>query len=870
VADLLDQLRTALEGRYAVERLIGQGGMATVYLARDVRHERAVAIKVLRPELAASIGADRFLREIRVAAQLQHPNILALYDSGEAAGFLYYVMPFVQGESLRALLDRETQLSLPDAIQITCDIADALHCAHGNQVIHRDIKPENILLQDGRPLVADFGIARAVSAAGGDKLTETGMAVGTPHYMSPEQALGGERIDGRTDQYSLGCMLYEMLIGQPPFHGPNAMAILARHSMESVPSLQVVRNSIPDEVEDAIMRALEKTPADRFPTIRDFADALAAVDLGPSARRTSSRSMRARRSTPQAVRRRSGPVVAPEPASVPARVLSFARSRGKGFWAAAVVLFLIAVALPAWIWLRPSNASAGGPGLNPNRLAVLYFEKTPGSSDSLGYLADGITEALIHELSAVSALQVISRNGVLPFKAARVAPDSIARALQVGTLVEGTLSQASDRLRLSISLVNGSTGTEIGSKTLERPREQIFALQDDLVKEVAFFLRQQLGREVQLESARVGTSNAGAWELVQKALTEARGAEPLVAAGDTAAASRQYQRADSLLAQAEASDPAWVTPPTQRGWLAYRRARAAGVEKAPGDEWTRKGLQHAEQAVRLKPNDPDALEARGILLYWRWLLNLEPDPTKAAKLLADAEADLRRSVGENASQASAWTTLSHLLINKSETAEAKLAAMRAYESDPYLANADVTLWRLFATSSDLEDAIEAKHWCEEGYRRFPSQPRFTECRLWLLFLPAQKPDIPQAWELYEQFVKLTPSDEREVEQLRGQLMVAVVIARAATTSGNAALRDSAQAIIARSKGNPTIDPTRDLAQWEAIAQTILGNKDEAFRQLSLFLATNPQQRESLDKEELWWFRDLKSDPRWAALAGTKR
>jgi eukaryotic-like serine/threonine-protein kinase len=332
VTDPLKALRAALQGRYDVERLIGQGGMATVYLARDSRHDRPVAVKVLRPELAASIGADRFLREIRVAARLQHPNILALYDSGEAAGFLYYVMPYVQGESLRALLDRENQLSLPDVIQIACDVADALHCAHTSHVIHRDIKPENILLQDGRPLVADFGIARAVSEAGGDKLTETGMAVGTPHYMSPEQALG-DRIDGRTDQYSLACMLYEMIVGQPPFHGPNAMAILARHSMEAVPSLQIVRNTVPDEIEDAILRALAKTPADRFPTIRDFADALAAVDLGPTSRRTSSATMRARRSAPQAVRRRSGPVAVAEPPSFPARVLGLARSRGRGFWA---------------------------------------------------------------------------------------------------------------------------------------------------------------------------------------------------------------------------------------------------------------------------------------------------------------------------------------------------------------------------------------------------------------------------------------------------------------------------------------------------------------------------------------------------------
>jgi serine/threonine-protein kinase len=286
----------ALAGRYDLERLIGQGGMATVYLARDSRHGRPVAIKVLRPELAASIGADRFLREIKLAANLQHPNILALYDSGEAGGFLYYVMPFVEGESLRARLDREGQLSLPDALQLTCEVAEALQCAHSRRIVHRDIKPENILIQEGHALVADFGIARAVSEAGGDKLTETGMAVGTPHYMSPEQGLGGDNVDGRSDEYSLGCVLYEMLVGQPPFDGPHAMAILARHSMEGVPSLQIVRQSIPDELEEIVMRSLEKTPADRFPSLREFSDALCQVDLGPAARRTS-RTMRAERRT---------------------------------------------------------------------------------------------------------------------------------------------------------------------------------------------------------------------------------------------------------------------------------------------------------------------------------------------------------------------------------------------------------------------------------------------------------------------------------------------------------------------------------------------------------------------------------------------
>src|SRR6185437_11940651 len=283
-----DRLASALADRYDVERQVGQGGMATVYLARDLKHQRRVAIKVLRPELSASLGGDRFLREIRVAANLQHPNILGLYDSGEAEGLLYYVMPFVAGESLRDRLNKEQQLPLHDALQITREAAEALQYAHEHGIVHRDIKPENILLMGGHALVADFGIARAVEASG-EKLTQTGMAVGTPHYMSPEQALGSDHVDARSDVYSLGCVLYELLIGQPPFTGPNAMAIMARHSMEVVPSLQVVRQSVPDEVEDAVLRALEKTPADRFQTMREFAECLANAEAEVTVQRTASR-----------------------------------------------------------------------------------------------------------------------------------------------------------------------------------------------------------------------------------------------------------------------------------------------------------------------------------------------------------------------------------------------------------------------------------------------------------------------------------------------------------------------------------------------------------------------------------------------------
>jgi eukaryotic-like serine/threonine-protein kinase len=276
VADAVSRLRDALAGRYTVDRELGRGGMATVYLARDVKHRREVAIKVLRPELAARLGPDRFLREVEIAARLNHPHILALYDSGEANGFLFYVMPYITGESLRHKLDREKQLSVDEALAITRQVASALSHAHAHNVIHRDVKPENILLHEGEAMVADFGIALAVSAAAGARLTETGMAVGTPEYMSPEQALSEPGLDARSDLYSLGCVLYEMLAGEAPYTGVTAQAVLAKRLVDPVPAVRRLRAAVPPAVEQALMRALAKAPADRFASVAAFVEALAA------------------------------------------------------------------------------------------------------------------------------------------------------------------------------------------------------------------------------------------------------------------------------------------------------------------------------------------------------------------------------------------------------------------------------------------------------------------------------------------------------------------------------------------------------------------------------------------------------------------
>jgi serine/threonine protein kinase/Tfp pilus assembly protein PilF len=274
--ETIAQLNSSLEGRYVIEREIGHGGMATVFLARDIRHDRHVALKLLKPELGAALGVERFQSEIRVTANLQHPNLLPLFDSGEANGLLFYVMPFVDGESLRTRLDREKQLPVDEAIRIAVAIARALHHAHQHGVIHRDLKPENILLQAGQPVIADFGIALPTSKAGDARITQTGLALGTPHYMSPEQAMGDRDLDGRSDVYGLACVLYEMLAGEPPHTGPNAQAVIFRRLTDSAPHVRRLRDAVPANIEQALIKALARAPADRFVSAAAFAEALTA------------------------------------------------------------------------------------------------------------------------------------------------------------------------------------------------------------------------------------------------------------------------------------------------------------------------------------------------------------------------------------------------------------------------------------------------------------------------------------------------------------------------------------------------------------------------------------------------------------------
>jgi TolB-like protein len=618
------------------------------------------------------------------------------------------------------------------------------------------------------------------------------------------------------------------------------MAILAKHSMEAVPSLQVVRSSIPDDVEDAVMRALEKTPADRFRSMKEFGDALAAADVSTAARRTPTRGGIRRPSG--TARRTTGRFEEAAPVRAP-------MSRRKiGVIAAVAALVVVGGGGFAYTRLAAGDAPPSGP--DPKRIAVMYFDTRGG--DSLQFIADGLTEALIGQLSQVEPLTVISRNGVDDYRGAD--PDSVARALGVGTLVQGRVEQAGDMLRLTVAMLD-EKGEEIrGSrKVIDRPRGEIFALQDTLAAEVSDFLRTRLGQTVEAGQSRSGTRNAEAWETLERARDEAERVDQLIAAGDTAAVSRQFARADSLLAVAAQLDARWSAPMAQRGWLAYQRARLAVArgDRSTASRWIEEGRRHAE----------DALEARATLIYYRWLLSLEPDQNRAERLLDSAEADFQASIAANPAQASALTSLSHLLVNRGRIAEAQLKATEAYDRDPYLTAANTTLWRLFGTSLDLGDEINAGRWCQEGQRRFAEDPRFTECQIRLFALRSVPPDVPKAWELLDRYVELSPPEVRDYRRLRGELFLAMALIRANQADSAIAVMDGVRA------RTGDLDPTRELQYFEAIAQTMLGNEDRAFELLTTFIAVNPSQRRSFRLDNTWWLEPLRDDPRYARLSG---
>ena len=852
MSGLLEELRAALPEQYQVEAEIGRGGMATVFAAEDVKHGRRVAIKVLTPELSTSVGAERFLREIQVSARLSHPHILPVFDSGAASGLLYYVMPFVEGESLRARLVREQQFSIEDAITIACEIADALSYAHGMGIVHRDIKPENVLLHGGHAVVADFGIARMLyEADDGGRLTSTGSSIGTATYMSPEQ-FSGLNVDGRSDQYSLACVLYEMLVGQVPFTGPNAMAIMARHTMEAVPSIRVVRPTVPDELEGVIMRALEKVPADRFATMQQFKDAILEGAAGSSF-------------APRLTRATMG-----HRASMYAEV---PRRRRSTLVLGAILMVLLAGGTLAgrYYWVQrmqeqsdvATQGRQGALGLDPNRVAVLYFDDD-SRNHTLAYLADGLTESLIGDLSRVQPLDVISENGVSPYRGAAIALDSVARTLRAGTLVRGSVEDAGDRVRVTVRLYDGNSGAEWKRAAFEQPKANALAARDSLGEQVSILLRTWLGKEIALRDERAGTRNTEAWSAVQLGERAEKDAQLLLRSDSAAASARRVAEAESLFTLAARLDPRWASPAVRSARLFIWRTRITTRDALLRRQLIDSGLARAETALVRDPQSAEAFEQRGTLRYMLYLYGLVPDPAEAATVLRGSETDLRRATDLSPRLASAWSTLSAVLYQQQNKTEANFAAHKAYEADAYLASAPAIIWRLYATSYDLKQFVAATQWCQLGHQRYPDDPQFVACRLWLMTTNYQRPDVPDAWRTFAELERLTPKLEwADGRRSYYQMLVAVPIARAG-------LADSANRVIERARPAAGEDPGGELLGHEALVRTLIGDKEEALRLLRVYVTSHPEHREGLVTANTWWWESLQDDPRFKRLVAAGR
>lgn len=502
---------------------------------------------------------------------------------------------------------------------------------------------------------------------------------------------------------------------------------------------------------------------------------------------------------------------------------------------------------------------------DPSRVAVLYFEDRGGEEGE--FLATGLTEELIDVLGSVQGLHVVSSGGSRMFRDVTVPPDSIGRALQAGTLVTGTVAVAGERVRVSVGLVNAARGDQYATTEIERPRAEIFDLQDELADSVSVFLRTQVGLEFGRVRGEAGTRVPAAWELAQRAAGVEGDAAALLADHDDEGVVRLFDRADSLLAEAETADPTWVEAPNRRGWLAYRRSRLGGMDRAHYETWTSRGLEHAGRALALDSVNSSALDLRGTLSYWRYLLNLATDHDDADELFHRAESDFRAAVANNPNRATALTSLSHLLLNKGELAEAKLQAQRAYAADPFLENANLTLYRQFQAAWNMGDEVEARRPCVDGAARFTDDYRFAQCQLMMMVLPNQSPSPDSAWAMAERWVEASPPAVREVESHRSALYVAMALTRAG-------LPDSARAVAVRNRPRADVDPLRETALLESVLRTWLGDEEEAVGLLTQYLAANPGAdegfRNGLASNSLPWYQSALADnPRFRSLLGLR-
>ncbi|HEU4649538.1 MAG TPA: protein kinase [Gemmatimonadales bacterium] len=618
MTDPREQLQSGLSGSYALERELGRGGMATVYLAQDLKHDRPVALKVLHPELAHALGPERFQREIRLAARLQHPHILPVHDSGDTAGLLWFTMPYVRGESLRDRLRRDGTLPVEDAIRVAREAAQALQYAHDEGVVHRDVKPENILLaKDGSTLVADFGVARALSAAAGadpdTHLTETGSAIGTPTYMAPEQAVGQKAIDGRADQYSLAAVCYEMLTGSAPFTGTTVAALMAARFTTPVPSARGQRPEVPAAVDAALKRALALKPEDRFESMQAFVRALTGGASGFTP--THSQTV---------------------PVAAFRRLRRMPRARAVAV-ATGAALVLIAATLGGRALWRRTTATAP----NVIRLAVLPFENLGDSADS--YFADGVSDAVRGKLAALAGVQVIARGSSEQYRHTSKSPQQIGQELGVEYLLTGTVRYAKtpegvNRVQVNPELVQVATSATRWGQPFDAALTDVFKVQADIAGRVAAALDVALGAKEQQDLAQRPTQNLAAYDAFLKGEAASQG----MMLSDPAALRRAIPYYEQSVALDSTFGLAWAQLARSHATLFWLATPTPAVAQA--------AKRALERAQRYAPDRAATLLALGIYRgnvqrNWGQALaaydaGLAREPASAELLTATARAEL--------------------------------------------------------------------------------------------------------------------------------------------------------------------------------------------------------------------------------------
>jgi eukaryotic-like serine/threonine-protein kinase len=717
VAAISNPLAEALRDRYVLERVLGRGGMATVYLARDLKHDRLVALKVLDPDVAASLGPERFQREIRVAARLSHPHVLSVYDSGEAAGRLWYSMPFVRGESLRERLRREGILPIDEALRITRQAAQALSYAHKEGVVHRDVKPENLLLtEDGSTQVGDFGIARAVESPSEQRLTEMGVALGTPAYMAPEQSSGDGVVDARADQYALAATCHEMLTGAPPFTGSSSHDLIVRRFTTPAPKVRTSRPEVPPEVEEALHRALALKPGDRFATMAAFGAALGG-----------------------------GQFTTDPDAAAP---LAAAAGGNRAVWIAGAAAALLAGGFLYTRATDPTDSAAAvdiGSIAPSTRLAVLPFENLGDTADA--YFADGIADEVRGKLAVVSGLEVIARSSSSRYRSQDKTPQDIAQDLDVRYLLTGTVrwekrpGQAS-RVRVSPELVDARTGTTRWQKSFDAALTDVFEIQGQIAGEVADALNLALAAPARRDLRSRPTESLEAYTLYLHG-RELRSGE--VAPDALRGALAAYRRAVEL-------DPGFAAAWAELA-AGHVDAMRLGGMRADDAEQARVAVERAEA---LAPESPDTRKARGRYLHvvrgdaraalaeYRAALRIAPsrsdllDATAEAEvdlgLWSDAVVDLEQAARVDPQSPDVLNDLgiAYMRLRRFDDAQAMLERARALRpSSMSLAHNRA---RLAAMEGDLEGIRQVFRTMEEivGRRRFVAYVALREDLVWAL------------------------------------------------------------------------------------------------------------------------------------------